>query len=199
MPQFGGNRHGGDCACCYSPLQVLHLSPKLQEHSGHKTDTLASLTAQFPMFLTLELDCDHLCLLCVVLLWKGGERLSPCRELRRLPLGGGGAFSSALLLALVLALYMCIWLDGLVCGRCRSWIWHLGRRVGVALATSGGEQRVIVAQFLSGTDNVALVTFEEDCCLFEKSVSIGLLLWGKKYQLYTLSFCGEKLMLGSNI
>ena len=57
----------------------------------------------------------------------------------------------------------------------------MGRRVGVALATSGGEQRVIVAQFLSGTDNVALVTFEEDCCLFEKSVSIGFLLWGKKY------------------
>ena len=70
------------------------------------------------------------------------------------------------------------------------------KRIKVALATSGGKQKVIVTQFLSGTINVTLVTFEEDCCLFEKSVSIGLLLWGKKYQLYTLSTLWGKVNVG---
>ena len=69
----------------------------------------------------------------------------------------------------------------------------MGKRVKLHLQLLGEKLKVIVTQFLSGTINVALVTFEEDCCLFEKSVSIGLLLWGKKYQLYTLSILWGKV------
>ena len=115
IPQFGGNRHGGGRVCCYSPLQVLHLSPKLQEHSGYKTNALASFTVHLPIFLTL--NYEHCCLLCVILLQKNGGKLgrpNTVQELQRLPFGESGTFNIALLLIRILALYsLHIWWDSL--------------------------------------------------------------------------------------
>ena len=94
---------------------ALHLSPKLQELSGYKTNALASLTVHFPIFLTL--NYEHCCLLCVILLQKNGGKLgrpNPVQELQRLPFGESGTFNIALLLIRILALYsLHIWWDSL--------------------------------------------------------------------------------------
>ena len=62
IPQFGGNRHGGGRLCCYSPLQVLHLSPKLQEQDrytclAHSTNSDV-LDFKVKLWSSLSFVCD---------------------------------------------------------------------------------------------------------------------------------------------
>ena len=63
----------------------------------------------------LDLNYEHPCLLCVLLLQKNGENWAdPGQELQHLPLGESGTFNFAQPLNRTLALYsLHIWLDSL--------------------------------------------------------------------------------------